>query len=34
MLLSSLAFHDLARFLYIGFDGGNDAHFQVIAGQG
>ena len=26
--------HDLAGFLDVGLDGGHDAHFQVIAGQG
>ena len=26
--------NDLAGFLYIGFDGGHDAHFEVVAGKG
>ena len=25
--------HHLAGFLHIGFDGGHDAHFQIVAGQ-
>jgi hypothetical protein len=32
MLLSSFAF-SLAGFLDIGFDGGHDAHFQIVAGE-
>ena len=26
--------HDLTGFLDVGFDGGHDAHFQIVAGQG
>ena len=26
--------HDLTGFFDVGFDGGHDAHFQIIAGQG
>ncbi len=26
--------HDLTGFFDIGFDGGHDAHFQIVAGQG